>query len=491
MSLAGDVVREYRALSPDRLLRFHERWLRATFQPGIEVSALSCPRGNAKSATVGRLLAVAMTPESPLWRPGLETVVVAASLKQARITWRFMRALLGDDDAYRWQDSDQRIACTHVPSGQAAYCISSSGKAAMGLSQFGAIIFDEPAALDLRNGALLFDAVRQSLGKVEGQRLLLIGTRAPADPGTWWPDLLDAGSSPGQHVTLLSAPSSEPWDAWATIRRVNPVANVHAPLRGTILRERDEARRNPTLRRSFEAYRLNRQVETVDEMLCEADDWLSVERRPVPEREGRPIVGIDMGGSRSWSAAWCLWANGRSECFAVCPGIPDLGERERMDAMPAGAYSRLLRDGVLHIEDAKQVADPATLVAVLAEHGIRPVRALCDRFMHPQLVDAVAGRFRIEPRQTRWSEATEDIAAFRQLVADGPLSIAAECRGLARIALGQAVVVSDDQGSTRLSKKRHSRSRDDVAVCAVLAAGQLAREMRKPKPRARRHWVVA
>ena len=89
MSLADDVVKGYRALSPDALLRFHERWLRATFADGIDVSALSVPRGNAKSAVTGRIVGLAMTPGSPLWRAGLETVVVAGSLRQARITWKF------------------------------------------------------------------------------------------------------------------------------------------------------------------------------------------------------------------------------------------------------------------------------------------------------------------------------------------------------------------------------------------------------------------
>lgn len=481
MSLASKVVAEYRNVSPDRLLKVHEQWIRATFQPDIEVSALSLPRGNAKSAVTGRLVALGMIPGSCLWRDGLETVVVAATLRQARIMWRFAKALLPSDE-YRWQDSDQRIAVTHKPTGQVAYCISSSGRAAMGLSQFSTIYFDEPAALEQRNGGMLFDAVRQSLGKVEGQRLVMLGTRAPAEPGSWWPDLLDGGSGNGTHVTMLSAPPEEPWDSWQTIRRVNPVANVHAPLRKTILRERDEARKKPTLRRSFEAYRLNRSVLAYEDVLIEAEDWLRVEAREVLPRDGACVVGIDLGGERSWSAAWCLWENGRSECYAVCPGLPDLEERERQDAMPAGLYRQLAADGVLVVDEGRRVSKPTTLLQVLEANGIRPAVGYHDRFLRGELRDAVDGRFPLVERVTRWSEATEDIAAFRQLVKDGPLSIAPQCRALARIALSQAVAVSDDQGNVRLSKKRHDRSRDDVAVAATLAAGHLVRWLRAPTP---------
>lgn len=489
MKPVGKVVAQFRAISPDRLLRVHERWLRETFAPGIEISALSLPRGNAKSATVGRLIALAMTPGSCLWRPGLETVVVSASLRQGRIMWRFAKELLSHDPEYRWQDSDQRIAVTHKPTGQSAYVISSSGRAALGLSQFSAIIFDEPAALEARNGRLLFDAVRQSLGKVEGQRLLLCGTRAPADPGSWWPNLIDTGSSAGTHVTSLSAPHGEPWDSWQTIRRVNPVANVHAPLRRTILRERDEARKNPTLRRSFEAYRLNRSVETTEDVLIEAEDWLRVEARPLLPREGQPVVGIDLGSERSWSAAWCLWPNGRSECYAVSPGVPDLEERERQDAMPKGLYGLLEAAGVLYVETGRRVSKPSTLIDLLASKGIFPAVGYHDRFLRGDLQDAVDGRFPLQERVTRWSESTEDISAFRQLVKDGPLSIAEECRPLARMALSQAVVVNDDQGSCRLSKKRHDRSRDDVAVAATLAAGHLVRWLRSQQRQGER-WLI-
>ena len=58
-------------------------------------------------------------------------------------------------------------------------------------------------------------------------------------------------------------------------------------------------------------------------------DWERVIARDAPEREGRPIVGVDLGGGRAWSAAVAVWGNGRVEARAVAPGIPDLDEQER------------------------------------------------------------------------------------------------------------------------------------------------------------------
>ena len=253
----------------------------------------------------------------------------------------------------------------------------------------------------------------------------------------------------------------------------------NATLRQAILRERDHARREPTLRRAFKAYRLNAGgVDTFNEVLLQVEAWERVEARKVMPRVGRPVVGVDLGGERSWSAAWCLWPNGRSECYALCPGIPSLTERERADGMPKGLYSRLRADGALIVDEGLRVSRPKTLIDYLVRRGITPAVVYSDRFILGALRDAVAGRWQVIPRVTRWSEATEDIAAFRQLVQDGPMSIAPESRALAAVSLSQAVVLSDDQGSTRLQKKRHGRSRDDVAVAGVLAAGAVVRAAR-------------
>ena len=473
------------------VLRFHADWIKAAHAEDIQIAALSIPRGSAKTWMAGQLAALAVTPGSPTFEAGIEVLAVSASLEQSRTLLNFVREALADDyDSYRWLDSGQRLAVTHRETNTKLRVLSSSGRRAMGLAQFSTIFADEPGSWESRGGALMWDALRQSLGKRVGQRLLLIGTRAPAEAGSWWPSLLDGGSGPGTHVTVRSAPPDAPWDSWQTIRRVNPLVMANPSLRKTILRERDDARRSPELRPAFEAYRLNRQVDVYADVLVAVEAWQRVEARPVPPRAGRPIVGIDLGSERSWSAAWCLWRNGRSECYAVAPGIPDLAERERADAMPRGLYRKLAADGVLIVDEGLRVSRPATLIDHLLGSGIRPEVVFCDRFMLGALQDAVAGRWPVVPRITRWSEATADISAFRKLVADGPLSITPECRALALVGLSQASVACDDQGSVRITKKRHGRSRDDVAVAGVLAAGALVRAMARPARRPRRSALV-
>lgn len=475
-ALGPEIVRSLRQRVT--VLPFHARWIKASFHPDTQIAALSCPRGSAKTWIAGQLAALAMRPGSPTWESGIETLVVSASLEQSRILLGFVREALADVAGnYRWLDSGQRLQVTHEATGTKLRVLSSSGKRAMGLSQFSTIYADEPASWESRGGALMWDALRQSLGKRPGQRLALIGTRAPAEAGSWWPDLLDGGSGPGIHVEALTAPDSAPWDAWRTVQKVNPLLMVNPSLRRTVLMERDAARKNPTLRRSYEAYRLNRQIDVTKEVLVEVADWRAVERRPVPPRAGRPVVGLDLGAERSWSAAWCLWMNGRSESYALCPGIPDLATRERQDAMPVGLYRRLHDDGVLLVDKGLRVSRPKVLIDHLVKVGISPQVLFCDRFLEGSLRDAVAGRWQVIPRQTRWSEGTEDIAGFRRLVMDGPLSVVPECRALVRVGLSQAAVHSDAKGNAGIEKARHGRSRDDVAVAGVLAGGAVARAL--------------
>ena len=491
MSNPAKIIRWINERADHKLLPFHKEFIRGAFAPGVEIAALSCPRGQAKTWLFAQMALCSLVESGPLYVRGLETLMVSASLEQSRVLVGFLRQVLGDDPHYSFVDSSQRLQVKNKSTGARFRVLSSSGKRAMGLANFTRIFGDEPGAWEARSGQLLWDALRTSLGKLPNQSVLLAGTRSPAAVGSWWPELLDGESSPGKFVQLLSAAPSSPWDKWETIRKANPMALSNPNLKKTILRERDEARKKESLRPSFEAYRLNRMVDVSENPLVSIEDWQAVEAREAPAREGRPIVGLDLGSSRAWSAAWALWRNGRSEAYALAPGVPDLKSRERQDCMPAGLYTALAASGVLLVDEGRRVSRPKKLVEHLQAVGIRPEISFCDRFAIESLRDAVGGRFPIQARVTRWSEATQDIASFRSFVKDGPLSLVPECVPLARLGMSQASVENDRQGSVRLRKRRTGRSRDDVAVAGVLACGGLARSLSRPATTWRYRGTVA
>ena len=265
-----------------------------------------------------------------------------------------------------------------------------------------------------------------------------------------------ADGSHGTTVVHALRGNPERWDQWNEIRRCNPLTAISADFRRKLLEERDAARADTRLKARFMSYRLN--VPSGDEstMLLTVDDWERVTARPVPEREGRPIVGVDLGGGRAWSAAVAVWRSGRVEAIAVAPGIPDLEAQEKRDRVPWGTYRKLALSGALRIAEGLRVQPPAALVRAVREAWGGPEVVICDRFRLAELQDCVNGT-PIVPRVARWSEASEDIRALRKAAADGPLACVESSRPLLTASLAAAMVKNDDQGSVRLGEERHAQ----------------------------------
>ena len=68
---------------------FQKRFVKNALAPGVDVGALSIPRGNGKSWLAAYLLERGLTPGDPLHVPGAEYILCAASLEQARLCFRF------------------------------------------------------------------------------------------------------------------------------------------------------------------------------------------------------------------------------------------------------------------------------------------------------------------------------------------------------------------------------------------------------------------
>ena len=81
------------------------------------------------------------------------------------------------------------------------------------------------------------------------------------------------------------------------------------------------------------------------------EDFKLAAARAVAPAEGAPIVGVDLGQNRSWTAAVAIWETGRIEAMAIAPGIPSLEEQEKRDTVPKGTYQKLNDMGVLDVAD--------------------------------------------------------------------------------------------------------------------------------------------
>ena len=469
-----------------RLAPFQRRWVRHAFAPGCYKALLCGPRGLGKSTLSAHLLAAALDPTGPLHRPGAESVLLASSLDQARIPFSFLHSICTGPE-YRWQNSSQRVAVTHVPSGARVRVASSDAKRAFGLGANTPIVCgDEPGAWAERGGSLMHDALETSGGKA-AMRLLLIGTRAPGEESGWWRTLVDAGSDlPGTYVQTHDAPVDDDgevphWDTWRAIRRANPLVDFNPHLRPKLLDERRKARRDEDARRRFQTFRLNAPQRPARSVLLTVSEWARVESRAVPAPAGRPIAGIDAGSSRAWSTAAILWPSGRLDAICIAPGIPDLAEQERRDGKRAGLYQKLADAGLLTVDTGRRMVRASTLIdRVLA---FRPRVLVADRFRDKSVLDSLKARCPIVFRSMRatWSEPTEQITATRRLALDGALAVVPAARPLFRLALSETTVEHDDAGNVRLTKTdSNNRRRDDLCAALTLACGQMARQ---PGPR--------
>ena len=475
----GNVARDAEIEPGAPLLPWQRRFVRNATRPGVDTAALSLPRANGKTALAGHILRRCMTPGDPLHKAGAEYLLLAGSVDQARLTFRFIRPALEATGAYRFVDSMRALGITHKATGTRLRVLSSNGKTAMGIVGCPLCVCDEPGTWEVVGGTLMFDALQTAMGKPGSTlRVVYIGTLAPARAG-WWHDLVEAGSGGSTYVQALQADPAK-WDHWREVRRVNPLTAVSPRFAAKLREELTEARRDTRLKARFLSYRLNIPSPDESTVLLTVGDWERVEGRPVPERDGRPIIGLDLGGGRSWSAAVAIWRNGRTEAIACAPGVPDVAAQETRDRQPRGTYTRLANTGVLRVAAGLRVQPIADMVASLRAWD--PEVIVCDRFRLPELLDGM-GRWAVPvvARVTRWSEASEDIRGLRRLALDGPLSCEPRSRALVAASLAVAEVKPDDAGSVRLVKRgSHNASRDDVAAALALAAGALARSPSRP-----------
>ena len=224
--------------------------------------------------------------------------------------------------------------------------------------------------------------------------------------------MIAAGSTGSTHVTVLQGEAAT-WDRWTTIRRANPLTSISPEFRAKLIEERDAARADSRLKARFLSYRLNLPTADESQVLLTVDDWRRVTARPVPEADGRPVVGLDMGEGRAWSAAVALWRSGRCEAVAVAPGLPSIEVQEKRDRVPRGTYARLIQSGRLVTDGERRVPRAEFVIDKLM--GWRPTVIVGDRARHAEVLDAVRGRVPVVARITRWFGAAEDVRALQAL----------------------------------------------------------------------------
>ena len=324
---------------------FQRTFIRHALARDVDIGALSLPRGNGKTSLAAHIARRALTPGDKLYTSGREIVLISGSLAQSRYGFKFIKAELEPMGlGYSWSNSTTGVGAKRRDTGDELRCLSSNPKTSLGLVGVSLAILDEAASLEVTAGEALWDSISTALGKPgSAMHVLLIGTRAPARSG-WWLDLLDSGSHDGTYVQELKG-NLDRWDDWREIQRVNPLTAISHTFRKKLLQERDGARRDERKKARFLSYRLNLETQDSTTMLLSVPEWRKCEARALEPVDGAPIIGVDLAGGRSWSAATAVYPSGRVDGFALTSGIPDVAAQEKRDVAARGTYTRLVDRG--------------------------------------------------------------------------------------------------------------------------------------------------
>lgn len=484
-----------KAGQPLVLAEFQKRFVRGAMADGVMVGALSIGRGNSKTATsagigLGSLMGV--------WddQPKREIIIAARNRDQSKTAFNFVAGFIeglpeAEQELFTIRRGYKLEIEYSANGGGLLRVIPADGKSILGGAPTLAIM-DERAAWEKDKGDTLENAILSGLGKRNG-RALIISTSAPDDANTFsrWLD----DPPPGTYVQEHRPPFGLPADDLESLLIANPGAaeGIGASPEWLVAQARRAIARGGSALASFR--NLNRNERTSTEtrsVVLTVDEWLATEVAPddLPARSGPCILGVDLGGSRSMSAAAFYWPEtGRLEAVGTFPASPSLADRGAADGV-SGRYVEMHSRGELKVMGEATVPPGpwlADLVRLL--DGAEVAAIVGDRFRHAEFTEAMqkAGlRVPFIWRGFGWKDGSEDVERFRRAVFDGEVKGAPSL--LLRSAFADAVTMIDPAGNHKLTKGR-ALGRIDAAAAAILAVAEGQRRKAAPTRKARAQWL--
>ena len=475
-----------------KVAKFQRDFVKGAFAKGIQVGVLSIGRGNAKTALSAGLALGHLVGEI-FCQPKREIIFAARNRDQAKTAFGFLVGFiegLPDEelDQFTIRRGSKLEVETDRNGGGLARVIAADGKSILGGAPTLAIL-DERAAWEREKGDALENAILSGLGKRDG-RALIISTSAPDDANTFsrWID----EPPPGTFVQEHRPEPGLPPDDLDSLLIANPGAKqgIGSTPEWLQAQARRAIARGGSALSSFRNLNRNERVSSDDRsVLVTVDEWLAAEVSPdqLPDRAGAVILGVDLGGSRSMSAASLFWADsGRLECVGAFPCNPGLDDRGHADGV-GGRYLEMAERGELvTMGDTTVPVDRFLADVVELLDGQAPAAIVGDRFRHAEFLEALAGaglsRVPFIWRGFGWKDGSEDCERFRRALFEHKVKTVPSL--LLRSAFSDAITLVDPAGNHKLAKAR-SLGRIDAAAATVLAVAEGARRQARPATKAR------
>lgn len=475
-----------RAGRPLKLASFQTAFVRGALAKSTAVAVLSVGRGNGKSALSAGLALGGLV---GVWddQPRREVLIAARTRDQARIAWDFaagFAASLPDDMRARLTfRRSPRLEIEYIDDAGGSHflrAIAADGKNVLGSAPTLALM-DERGHWPLDKGDDLEGALLSGLGK-RGGRALIISTSAADDahPFSQWLDNPPPGTFVQEHRPAPGLPA----DDVPSLLEANPgaLAGIGADQAWLVAQAQRAIARGGAALSTFRLYNRNERVSGETRgLLLTVDQWMQAETASLPPRAGPCVVGLDLGGSASMSAAALYWPDtGRLECIGAFPSVPSLLDRGGADGV-SGRYVEMQDRGELITLGDKVVPAAGFLHAVMRHlDGATVAAFVADRYRQAEFEEACTAAGVVVPvawRGQGFKDGGEDVERFRAAVFDGKVAVRPSL--LLRSAFADAVTLSDPAGNAKLAKGR-SKGRIDAAAATILAVAEGARRRARP-----------
>ena len=436
---------------------------------------LTVARKNGKTTLCAGIAAASLT--GPLMQPRADTVLAAATLRQARIAFDhvrwFLRDELRDKRRFRVQNTVSTAEIEDRETGAKLFCIGAGNPDAVHGLAIGLAIIDEPAKHPRNTRDSLISAVRTSAGATESTRIISLGTR-PDNPLHWFSKALEA--DPARSLDFRADPEGDPFDPgqW---KMANPSYEHFAPLRAALKSEARLAKADPVKLAEFKALRLNLgTAEQVQSELLPASLWASIEVGAVSASPGY-VLGVDLASGSAMSAA-AMFDPGTNELdvFAFFPTSPSLAQRGLSDGV-GSLYADCAIDGDL-LQAPLQRTESALLGEALSRWGV-PSVIVFDSYRETFLREALQSSgmpagVRLRSRRSGPYDGAEDVQRFRRRCL--ARQVAPRASLLMRSSMREARVITDTKGNAMLAKVveagRRKNARDDCVAASILAVAE-------------------
>lgn len=464
-----------------KLAPFQKTFVKGALSPETNFGVLSVGRGNAKTALASGIALGALLGE---WdrQPRREILIAARTAEQGRIAWQFAAGFcrsLPDDTQKKFtfrRSPRLELEYEDENGGHVLRVLPADGKTVLGTSPT-LCLMDERGHWERDRGDALEHGLLSGLGK-RGGRALIISTSAPDDvnPFSKWLDEEQPGVYRQEHRPAPGLPA----DDVESLLIANPGAShgIGASVEWLQAQARRAIARGGSALTSFRLLNRNERVcgETRD-LLLTVDEWLACETAELPPREGPVVVGVDLGGSASMSAAAFYWPHtGRLECLGWFPSRPSLLDRGQADGVGSRYVEMSNRRELSTLGDAT-VPVAAWLGEVVRHIEGESISALvADRYKQSELGEAMdrsGVRCPVVWRGMGFRDGSEDIERFKRAAFDGHVKAAPSL--LLRSAFADAVTLRDPANNVKLAKAR-SAGRIDAAAATVLAVAEGARQ---------------